>query len=152
MWDSHRPLSTTLQEREGVGSRRHVCAILPLHQLWGAMAGYVVAPCPPSPLVLTKNPGNNDDQVVVVIPAPLSLYSLPSSVLPHHPHLLLFLFGSDVAMVAFDVVGVRRMGGGGDVATRPVRRALRAFGICEHFAILLRPRRGVEQSGSSSGS
>ena len=121
MWDSHRPLSTTLQEREGVGSRRHVCAILPLHQLWGAMAGYVVAPCPPSPLVLTKNPGNNDDQVVVVIPAPLSLYSLPSSVLPHHPHLLLFPFGSDVVVVALDmgsviVVGQRCWASlGGDV-------------------------------------
>ena len=106
VWDSHWPPSTMLREREGVGSRRHICAILPLRQLWGAMTGYVVAPCPPSPLVLTKNPGNNDDQVVVIIPAPLSPYSLPSSILPHHPHLLPFPFGSDVVVVALDMGSV----------------------------------------------
>ena len=72
VWDSHQPPSMTLWEWEGVGSRRHICAILPLRQLWGATTGYVVAPCPPSPLVLTKNPGNDDDQVVVIVPAPLS--------------------------------------------------------------------------------
>ena len=96
----------TPREREGVGSRRHVCAILPLHQLWGATTYSVVAPCPPSPLALTKNPGNDDDLVVVVIPAPLSPYSLPSSVLPHHPHLLLFPFGSDVVVVVLDMGSV----------------------------------------------
>ena len=106
VWDSHRPPSTTPREWEGVGSRRHICAILPLRQLWGAMTGYVVAPCPPSPLVLTKNPGNDDDQVVVVIPAPLSPYSLPSSILPHHSHLLPFPFGSDVVVVALDMGSV----------------------------------------------
>ena len=66
----------------------------------------VVAPCPPSPLVLTENAGNKDVQVILVIPAPLSPYSLPLSVLPHHPHLLPFPFGSDVVVVGLDMGGV----------------------------------------------
>ena len=59
VWDSHRPSSTTLREREGVGSRRHVCAILPprrCQELRGTMAYPVVAPCPPSLHILSPPP------------------------------------------------------------------------------------------------
>ena len=56
MWDSHWPSSMTLREREGVGSRRHVCAILPPHrcqELQGTTTYPVVAPCPPSLHILS---------------------------------------------------------------------------------------------------
>jgi hypothetical protein len=59
VWDSHRPSSTTLQEREGVGSRRHVCAILPprcWQELRGTTTYPVVAPCPPSLHILSPPP------------------------------------------------------------------------------------------------
>ena len=53
------------------------------------------------------------------LPPPLCLLSpfpCPLSILPHHPHLLLFLFGSDVAMVALNVGGIQHMGSSGDMA------------------------------------
>ena len=66
---------------------------------------------PLHPLLATKHPGEDDEQVVVVVPLPLSSRSLPSSVLPHHPHLLPFPFGSDVAVVVLDLGGVVVVGG-----------------------------------------
>ena len=59
MWDSHHPSSTMLQEWEGVGSRRHICAILPPHccqELQGTMTYLVIAPCPPSLHILSPPP------------------------------------------------------------------------------------------------
>ena len=82
----------------------------------------VIVALHPPPLS-TKTPGNDDTcrrSPSSSSPSPRLLspfpFPSPSSILPHHPHLLLFPFGSDVAMVALDVGGVQRMGGGGDVA------------------------------------
>ena len=88
--------------------------------MWVTHATPVVVALHPPPLS-TRTPGNNDEHrrsPFSSSPSPrlLSPFPCPSSILPHRPHLLLFPFGSDVAMVALDVGGVRHMGGGGDVA------------------------------------
>ena len=70
-------------------------------ELQGTTTYPIVVPRPPSPLVLTKDPGDDDDLLVVVL-SPLPSHSPPPSVLPHCPHLLLFPFGSDVVVVALD--------------------------------------------------
>ena len=88
------------------------CPLVVIEDCGGQRRGMSLCPGPPlHPLLVTKHLGEDDEQVVIVVPLPLSLRSLPSSVLPHHPHLLPFPFGSDVVVVVLDLGGVIVVGG-----------------------------------------
>ena len=97
MWDSHQPPSTTPQ----VGTKGHICAPLSSSRTPGDNDIPRCCPLPSIPPGVDKSSGGRQ-RLACRRPFPPPLAFSPPSVLPHHPHLLLFPFGSDVAVVALD--------------------------------------------------